>query len=179
MTMRKIEDDLRKMGAAVTDKDFLDILMTSLPESWDTFTNMYMTANATGINKITSQEFISAVNDELSRQTAHETKSDTALKAYLPASRPANGTCTGGIKGKCYNCSRPGHKKEDCWVKGGGKEGQGPVRGRQAKKGDTANKADANSSDIELAYMAIDSFDMPGESSRDAWWLDLCANRHV
>ena len=27
---------------------------------------------------------------------------------------------------KCDNCSRFGHKKEDCWRKGGGKEGQGP-----------------------------------------------------
>jgi hypothetical protein len=27
---------------------------------------------------------------------------------------------------KCSNCHKKGHKKQDCWVKGGGKEGQGP-----------------------------------------------------
>ena len=27
---------------------------------------------------------------------------------------------------KCENCKNAGHTKADCWVKGGGKEGQGP-----------------------------------------------------
>ena len=27
---------------------------------------------------------------------------------------------------ECYNCHKKGHKKADCWAKGGGKEGQGP-----------------------------------------------------
>jgi len=46
----------------------------------------------------------------------------------------------GGDKGKkgdsevlCYNCKKPGHKKADCWVKGGGKEGQGPGQKKSAK----------------------------------------------
>ena len=26
----------------------------------------------------------------------------------------------------CHNCKKKGHKKADCWAKGGGKEGQGP-----------------------------------------------------
>jgi hypothetical protein len=179
LTMRKIEDDLRKMGAAVADEDFLDILMTSLPESWDNFTNTYTTANATGINKITSQEFIAAMHDELRRRTARETKTDTALKAYSPAPKPASGTQSGTTRGKCYNCNKPGHKKDDCWAKGGGKEGQGPGRGRKAKKSDTANKADDESGEWDMAYMAVDSFDAPGEDSRDAWWIDSCASKHV
>jgi len=46
----------------------------------------------------------------------------------------------GGDKGKkgdsevlCYNCEKPGHKKADCWAKGGGKEGQGPGQKKSAK----------------------------------------------
>jgi len=46
----------------------------------------------------------------------------------------------GGDKGKkgdsealCYNCKKPGHKKANCWVKGGGKEGQGPGQKKSAK----------------------------------------------
>ena len=35
----------------------------------------------------------------------------------------------------CENCKNAGHTKADCWVKGGGKEGQGP-RGRNSKKGE-------------------------------------------
>jgi hypothetical protein len=26
---------------------------------------------------------------------------------------------------RCFNCHKKRHKKVDCWVKGGGKEGQG------------------------------------------------------
>ena len=33
----------------------------------------------------------------------------------------------------CENCKNAGHTKADCWVKGGGKEGQGP-RGQNSKK---------------------------------------------
>jgi hypothetical protein len=32
----------------------------------------------------------------------------------------------------CYNCECKGHYKEDCWRKGGGKEGQGPNQKKQA-----------------------------------------------
>ena len=35
----------------------------------------------------------------------------------------------------CENCKNAGHTKADCWVKGGGKEGQGP-RGQNSKKGE-------------------------------------------
>ena len=34
---------------------------------------------------------------------------------------------------ECYNCHKKGHKKPDCWAKGGGKEGQGP-RSKERKE---------------------------------------------
>ena len=42
---------------------------------------------------------------------------------------------------KCDNCSRVGHKKEDCWCKGGGKEGQGPHQ-KKDKSASAAAAAD-------------------------------------
>ena len=27
---------------------------------------------------------------------------------------------------ECFNCKRKGHKKSQCWAKGGGQEGKGP-----------------------------------------------------
>ena len=35
----------------------------------------------------------------------------------------------------CKNCKNTGHTKADCWLKGGGKESQGP-RGQNSKKGE-------------------------------------------
>lgn len=184
--MRQVHQELSIMGVEVSDEDFLGLLMTSLPEGWDNFSNTYFTANATGINKITSDEFISAINDELRRRSARATTSDTALKAYASnsysGSRPHNGTRQGNqnTKTKCDNCGRGGHSKADCWSKGGGKEGNSPWKQkRQARKKDTANKADDNMSSVDIAYMASDDFVMPEEHSRDAWWLDSCANQHV
>ena len=48
---------------------------------------------------------------------------------------------TGGkrFKGDCNNCGKQGHKKADCWAKGGGKEGQGP-KGKGKKKDDVKDE---------------------------------------
>ena len=49
----------------------------------------------------------------------------------------------------CHNCSKKGHKKADCWAKGGGKEGQGPKQ-RKGKKTETATVAAVDEDDKEL-----------------------------
>jgi hypothetical protein len=44
---------------------------------------------------------------------------------------------------ECFNCHKKGHKKADCWGKGGGKEGQGP---RTKEKKGRANDGKASGS---------------------------------
>ena len=39
-TLRQMQEQLHAMGSIITDEDFIMILITSLPESWD----MYMTS---------------------------------------------------------------------------------------------------------------------------------------
>jgi hypothetical protein len=39
------------------------------------------------------------------------------------------------FSGLCDNCGKKGHKKRDCWAKGGGKEGQGPRQRKGYEKG--------------------------------------------
>lgn len=46
----------------------------------------------------------------------------------------------------CHNCEKKGHKKDDCWAKGGGKEGQGS-RQKGKKKSEKANKVAVVASD--------------------------------
>jgi transposase InsO family protein len=179
--MRQILEELHTMGVKIEDQDFLDILMSSLPESWDSFTMTYMTANTTGIKKITSHDFISVIYEEIRRRNTRASASDTALKAYSN-SRPSQGTHRNAENAskKCSNCGKMGHVVQDCWAKGGGKEGQGP-RNRRKKKnqGDNANKAeDTSAQEFDISYMA-DDFTAPDEKSRDAWWLDSCANQHI
>lgn len=77
----------------------------------------------------------------------------------------------------CHNCQRKGHIKKECWRPGGGKEGQGPKQKKKAR--DQANKAEETPKEFDLAYMADGSFETPDQSSKDAWWLDSCANQHL
>jgi len=48
-------------------------------------------------------------------------------------------------KVKCTNCKRDGHKREDCFLKGGGKEGQAPGKANVVSMNDTDNE------DVSLA----------------------------
>lgn len=38
---------------------------------------------------------------------------------------------------ECENCEKPGHVKEDCYAKGGGKEGQAPWQNKGKKPNKT------------------------------------------
>ena len=58
----------------------------------------------------------------------------------------------------CHNCKKKGHKKADCWAKGGGKEGQGP-RQKKGKKAETATVATVDNDDKELfAFTCTSNF---------------------
>ena len=47
---------------------------------------------------------------------------------------------------ECFNCHKKGHKKIDCWAKGGGKEGQGP-KTKERKEKEESKKASANAAE--------------------------------
>ncbi|KAF8625286.1 hypothetical protein AX14_011646, partial [Amanita brunnescens Koide BX004] len=92
---------------------------------------------------------------------------------------------------ECHNCKKKGHLVKDCWVKGGGKEGQGPKR--KKGKGDRANQAqessDASAATIsDFAYMALTDLSEPIDSvfmtssadfSKYDWLLDCGASTHI
>ena len=63
----------------------------------------------------------------------------------------------------CFNCHKKGHKKAECWAKGGGKEGQGPKsklkkEKDESKKGkDEPKKELANTAEEDGVWMAMTS----------------------
>ena len=58
---------------------------------------------------------------------------------------------------ECFNCKKKGHRKADCWAKGGGKEGEGPKskkKGKETVKDTTKETAKAALNEEDGVWMA-------------------------
>jgi hypothetical protein len=76
--MRRIQEELGMLGSVVTDEDFLMLLISSLPESWDQFTSAYL--GATGNNPtVTSHEFIAIILAENRRRMEKSGGGESAM----------------------------------------------------------------------------------------------------
>lgn len=163
--LRQLQDELHTMGNKVADEDFLMILITSLPESWDTFTTSYLGANGTKAT-LSSQELVGILMDEARRRKGKETN-ETVLQARQKGRGPSDR--------ECYNCHKKGHMSRDCWAPGGGREGQGPS-GRKGK--DRSNQAQEQESLNNIAYMAFHSANN-NEISKYDWVYDSATTSHI
>ena len=123
--------ELAALSESIPDQDFAAIILGSLPKSYNTYLSA-ITATLSVLGKeVDPDALILSMIDEYNhcsvknRQMKDKGKSDAAFFA--------GGSWKGGMGGKggksdveCFNCHKKGHKKADCWAKGGGKEGQGP-----------------------------------------------------
>jgi hypothetical protein len=111
------------VGAEITDKDFIIILLASLPPSWDTIV-------ATLYETPTSVELISKLNfhwARVGRATSTAKGGITALATNTKSSSKSQSPL------QCTNpkCGRRGHIIDNCYWEGGGKEGQFPAHFRK------------------------------------------------
>ena len=88
-------------------------------------------------------DLITFITEEAQHHVINDkhTKNAKSALAALSKKQRTGKHCSNKSKEKstpgatCKNCKNTGHTKADCWLKGGGKEGQGP-RGRNSKKGE-------------------------------------------
>ena len=121
--MRSLQAQLHHMGSMVPDQDFTNILVSSLPESWDPFMTSYQ-GSQTGDNVLTSQQLVAIIQDKYNRRTVSKGGAggtETVLAAHSSSKcvtgkrKAAEGEKT---KKACFTCSRTNHLAKDCFFKG-------------------------------------------------------------
>ena len=160
--MMQRRDNLIKMGTTLSDTRFNIIIMSSLPDSYrptlQTITAAERASNLSGSKsqRMSPDDLIAFIIEEAQHRVINDERAKTAESALAARTKK-----TGKPKGKgkpkvlssqsddkCENCGRTGHKKPDCWSKGGDKEGQGPrqrkKKGKQAETAVVAVKDDEN-----------------------------------
>jgi hypothetical protein len=162
--MLQHRDNLIKMGSVISDTRFNIIIMSSLPDSYrPTLQTITAAERANKLSGSTSKGMspdglIAFIIEEAQHRVINDERTKTAESALAAHTKKAGKpTSKGKGKGKaqntqsdikCENCGGSGHKKPDCWSKGGGKEGQGPrqkkKKGKQVETAVVAVKDDEN-----------------------------------
>ena len=128
--MTNVREQLVAMGKAISDEDYTDILLTSLPPSYDQSCTSISHSICISGKPLLYSDLKSMILDESTQREIKKQKSNTTEEAFAAdSSKP---------KKQCSNCNKHGHVKADCWAKGGGKEGQGPKRNKDKGKDSTA-----------------------------------------
>jgi hypothetical protein len=113
--LRTMKEELGALGETISDTEFSDILLGSLPRSYDAVVCAITTAMHILDDDLSPDDLMSFITDHtdllLSRRDRTKDHADDKRRK--------------GIKIiECFNCHKKGHKNVDCWAKGGGREGQ-------------------------------------------------------
>ena len=145
------------MGKVVDDKDYTDTLLASLPASYNYAVSSISASAGLGSTKLTADIFEQFIIDEYDRRRLAGKDSDSR-NSRDKALSAADLSKKSGSKDKdkdkdkrklteCFNCHRLGHRRSQCWAKGGGNEGGGPKKPPGMK--DSVAQASDKKEDIE------------------------------
>ena len=158
-TIRTMREELASLGTSLSEQDFSAIILGSLPKSYDQLISA-VTATASVLKQeLNPGDLMQMIIDEYDRRsTRSRTKEKGADAAFLAGNNNRGGrTAKKSDKDiECFNCHKKGHRKADCWAKGGGKEGQGP-KSKQKKDKEEPKKETASAVAEEGVWMAIAS----------------------
>ena len=121
-------DQLALLRQTTTNQDYLDILITSLPHSYNASISTLSGSSHLSKTKITADSFKAFLLDKYECHLLRD-KQDTKEAGKDKGKDEAFTANTNKKKDKdkckveCHNCHKKGHYKADCWAKGSGKEG--------------------------------------------------------
>ena len=165
-TMLQRHENLMKMGSEVSETRLNTMIMSSLPESYrptlQTITAAKRASALTGgttSKKMKPSDLIAFLIEEAQHRVINEERKNPERALAAHAKRKGKERANRNKSDEkalnadsnivCHNCKIKGHRKADCWAKGGGKEGQGP-RQKKGKKAETATVAAVDDDDKEL-----------------------------
>jgi transposase InsO family protein len=168
-TMRTLREDLASLGEAITDNDFATMLLGSLPKGYDTYLSA-ITATMSVMGKTLDPDaLMMTITDEYDRRAirTRQTKEKGKEAAFYAGERSRNGGKGSKSSLECFNCHKKGHKKSDCWAKGGGKEGQGPRSRKARDAGGSKQDAGNAAADEDGVWTAFLDEDIDADDERD------------
>jgi hypothetical protein len=110
------------MGAQVSENEFMNIILTSIPPSYESTMDSLTTLLEESGKPIKPKNIIRVLKAQYDKQKAYGSSHDN--EAFIL--KQAKGSSKDNKAHICANCHNKGHTKEQCWSKGGGQEGQGP-----------------------------------------------------
>jgi hypothetical protein len=180
------------MGKSITDEDYTNMLLTSLPTSYDGVVSSISVSVHLGSKALMVEIFEQLILDEAEWWQVKDRYTESRDEAQAADSGKWKGKDKSKDKKKveCYNCCKTRHYKSGCWAKGGGKEGQGPWWGRGIK--DDTTPAVEQSEETE-AWATIEEIEEPNLTGnpRDiaaavgcsqhgqSWGMDECRESYM
>jgi hypothetical protein len=151
--LANFHEQLAAMGQTISDDQYTNTLMSSLPLSYDSNISIITTNADMSSATITPTTVIRIITDEYDKCMLKKAKlnstQDEAFAAKAQKNKRKNKRDI-----ECFNCHKKGHMRSDCWAKGGGKEGQGPKK-KVSAKDEAAAAAKKTADDLE-AWAAIE-----------------------
>ena len=170
-SLAHFREQLAAMGQTISDEQYTNTLLSSLPSSYDANISIITTNADMNGTTITSTTVIRIITDEYDKRQLKKSKPKSTQDEAFTADAQKNGKKKNKRDVECFNCKKKGHIKADCWAKGSGKEGQGPKKKSGAKdNAATATEKTASEKkdeDIE-AWALIEEID--DEGTAEASW---------
>ena len=156
-SLANFREQLAAMGQSISDDQYTNTLMSSLPPSYDANISIITTNADMSSATITPDTVIRIITDEYDKRLLKKTKpKSTQEDAFAAEAQKTKKKNKRDIE--CFNCHKKGHMRSDCWAKGGGKEGQGPKKKAGAK--DNAATADEKQAEVDIeAWAAVEEVD--------------------
>ena len=121
--LRLMREDLASIGHPPGEDELYAIILGSLTYSFEPFISALNATSAVLGTILSPNDLMQAFTDEYDRRNLGKVSKKDENVAF---SADDGGKGRNFKRGNCYNCDKPGHRKDDCWEEGGGKEGQKP-----------------------------------------------------